>query len=198
MGSGLTPAAASIGWSLTLDPGPTLVGRSASRGRYDRAHGIEEGKPAPTFSLVRATLERPCRSRACGASPSSSTSIPKDDTPGCTAQACGIRDALGRVRATPARSSSASAPTDEASHAEVQGEVRPAVHAPGRHRARGRRRLRRVGREVVRGQDLHGRPSLDVRDRRRRQRRQGVPRREAGRARRPGARGAPRVTPRLD
>ena len=36
---------------------------------------------------------------------------PKADTPGCTTQACGIRDRARRVRGRPARPSSASRPT---------------------------------------------------------------------------------------
>src|SRR5262249_8739867 len=49
---------------------------------------------------------------------------------------------------------------------EVRGQVRPPVHAPGRHRAQGGRRLRRVGREGDVRPQILGQPALDVLDRR--------------------------------
>ena len=52
---------------------------------------VEEGRPAPDFSLLTDTGETLTLSSLRG----SSVVLyfyPKDDTPGCTAQACGIRD----------------------------------------------------------------------------------------------------------
>jgi peroxiredoxin Q/BCP len=55
---------------------------------------VEEGKPAPSFSLQSdagdtVTLE------SLRGKPVVLYFYPKDDTPGCTAQACGIRDSWG-------------------------------------------------------------------------------------------------------
>ena len=53
---------------------------------------IEEGKPAPDFELATDTGERIKLSDFRG-KPVVLYFYPKDDTPGCTRQACGIRDA---------------------------------------------------------------------------------------------------------
>ncbi len=76
---------------------------------------------------------------------------------------------------------------------EVQVEVRPAVHVARRHRPRGRRGLRRLGREVDDGQEVHGRHPQPLRDRRAGQDRQH---RRGRRAR--AARRLPRERPRPD
>ena len=55
---------------------------------------IEEGKPAPDFTLVSDSGESVWLSQLRG-SAVVLFFYPKDDTPGCTAQACGIRDAWG-------------------------------------------------------------------------------------------------------
>ena len=55
---------------------------------------IEEGKPAPDFELKSDSGERIRLSYLRG-KPVVLYFYPKDDTPGCTAQACGIRDAWG-------------------------------------------------------------------------------------------------------
>jgi thioredoxin-dependent peroxiredoxin len=52
---------------------------------------VEEGKPAPDFELTSDTGERVRLSDLRG-KPVVVYFYPKDDTPGCTAQACGIRD----------------------------------------------------------------------------------------------------------
>ncbi len=66
-------------------------------------HMVEEGKPAPTFTLP-TTRVTTSHSRATRVTTSLESLrgkpivlyfYPKDDTPGCTAQACGIRDAWG-------------------------------------------------------------------------------------------------------
>jgi thioredoxin-dependent peroxiredoxin len=54
---------------------------------------VEEGKPAPDFTLPSETGAITL-SQFRG-SPVIVYFYPKDDTPGCTAQACGIRDAWG-------------------------------------------------------------------------------------------------------
>jgi peroxiredoxin Q/BCP len=52
---------------------------------------VEEGKPAPDFELTSDAGERVRLSDLRG-KPVVVYFYPKDDTPGCTAQACGIRD----------------------------------------------------------------------------------------------------------
>ena len=53
---------------------------------------VEEGKPAPDFELESDTGETVRLSELRG-KPVVLYFYPKDDTPGCTRQACGIRDA---------------------------------------------------------------------------------------------------------
>jgi thioredoxin-dependent peroxiredoxin len=55
---------------------------------------IEEGKPAPTFTLESDAGDQVSLESLRG-KPVVLYFYPKDDTPGCTAQACGIRDAWG-------------------------------------------------------------------------------------------------------
>jgi thioredoxin-dependent peroxiredoxin len=55
---------------------------------------IEEGKPAPDFELSSDGGETVRLSELRG-KPVVLYFYPKDDTPGCTTQACGIRDAYG-------------------------------------------------------------------------------------------------------
>ena len=55
---------------------------------------VSEGKPAPEFSATTDTGEQVSLSDFRG-KPVVLYFYPKDDTPGCTAQACGIRDAYG-------------------------------------------------------------------------------------------------------
>jgi peroxiredoxin Q/BCP len=55
---------------------------------------VEEGKPAPDFELTSDTGETVKLSGLRG-HPVVVYFYPKDDTPGCTTQACGIRDAYG-------------------------------------------------------------------------------------------------------
>ena len=55
---------------------------------------VSEGKPAPEFTLEDDAGETVSLSDFRG-KPVVLYFYPKDDTPGCTAQACGIRDAYG-------------------------------------------------------------------------------------------------------
>jgi thioredoxin-dependent peroxiredoxin len=55
---------------------------------------IEEGQPAPTFTLPSDSGEDVSLESLRG-KPVVLYFYPKDDTPGCTRQACGIRDAWG-------------------------------------------------------------------------------------------------------
>jgi thioredoxin-dependent peroxiredoxin len=55
---------------------------------------VEEGKPAPEFTLT-SDADGPVNLSDFRGKPVVLYFYPKDDTPGCTAQACGIRDAYG-------------------------------------------------------------------------------------------------------
>jgi peroxiredoxin Q/BCP len=57
---------------------------------------VEEGKPAPPFELESDTGERVSLESLRGR-PVVLYFYPKDDTPGCTKQACGIRDVYGEL-----------------------------------------------------------------------------------------------------
>ena len=75
---------------------------------------IEEGKPAPDFALESDTGETIRLSELRG-KPVVLYFYPKDDTPGCTTQACGIRDAYGEFERAGAVVLGVS-PDDESSH----------------------------------------------------------------------------------
>jgi peroxiredoxin Q/BCP len=59
---------------------------------------VAEGRTAPDFSLPSDSGETVTLSRFRG-SPVVLYFYPRDDTPGCTAQACGIRDVWGELQA---------------------------------------------------------------------------------------------------
>jgi peroxiredoxin Q/BCP len=75
---------------------------------------VEEGKPAPDFELATDSGENVKLSDYRG-KPVVLYFYPKDDTPGCTAQACGIRDVYGEFQQRGAVVLGVS-PDDEASH----------------------------------------------------------------------------------
>ena len=75
---------------------------------------IEEGKPAPDFELTSDTGET-VKLSALRGKPVVVYFYPKDDTPGCTTQACGIRDAYGEFERAGAVVLGVS-PDDERSH----------------------------------------------------------------------------------
>jgi thioredoxin-dependent peroxiredoxin len=75
---------------------------------------VDEGKPAPDFELTSDTGEHVKLSDFRG-KPVVLYFYPKDDTPGCTAQACGIRDVYTDFRERGAVVLGVS-PDDEASH----------------------------------------------------------------------------------
>jgi peroxiredoxin Q/BCP len=75
---------------------------------------VEEGTPAPEFSLTSDSGETVSLADLRGR-PVVLYFYPKDDTPGCTAQACGIRDAWGEFEQAGALVLGVS-PDDERSH----------------------------------------------------------------------------------
>jgi thioredoxin-dependent peroxiredoxin len=79
---------------------------------------IEEGRPAPGFELTSDSGETVSLESLRG-KPVVLYFYPKDDTPGCTAQACGIRDAWGEFERAGAVVLGVS-PDDEASHAKFK------------------------------------------------------------------------------
>jgi thioredoxin-dependent peroxiredoxin len=62
--------------------------------RTEELLSAEEGHPAPDFTLTSDTVDTVTLTELRG-KPVVLYFYPKDDTPGCTAQACGIRDAWG-------------------------------------------------------------------------------------------------------
>jgi thioredoxin-dependent peroxiredoxin len=79
---------------------------------------VEEGNPAPDFELQSDTGEQ-VKLSALRGKPVVLYFYPKDDTPGCTKQACGIRDAWGAFRQAGAVVLGVS-PDGEASHAKFK------------------------------------------------------------------------------
>ena len=79
---------------------------------------IEEGKPAPDFELSTDSGETVRLSELRG-KPVILYFYPKDDTPGCTTQACGIRDAWSDFKKSGAVVLGVS-PDDESSHAKFR------------------------------------------------------------------------------
>ena len=75
---------------------------------------VEEGKPAPDFELATDSGESVKLSDFRG-KPVVLYFYPKDDTPGCTTQACGIRDSYGEFKKAGAVVLGVS-PDDEKSH----------------------------------------------------------------------------------
>jgi thioredoxin-dependent peroxiredoxin len=75
---------------------------------------VEEGKPAPDFELTSDSGEQVKLSNFRG-KPVVLYFYPKDDTPGCTKQACALRDEYGQFRDRGAVILGVS-PDDEASH----------------------------------------------------------------------------------
>jgi peroxiredoxin Q/BCP len=75
---------------------------------------VQEGKPAPEFELTSDSGETVKLSDLRG-KPVVLYFYPKDDTPGCTTQACGIRDAWGEFERAGAVVLGVS-PDDEGSH----------------------------------------------------------------------------------
>ena len=96
---------------------------------------------------------------------------PKADTPGCTTQACGLRDIATDVGDTAIIGIS---PDKPAAQKKFDDQVRPRLPAAVRPRPRGGRGLRRVEGEVDVRQEVHGHRALGLPHRREGQDRAGV------------------------
>ena len=106
---------------------------------------VEEGKPAPDFELTSDSGESVRLSDLRG-KPVVLYFYPKDDTPGCTTQACGIRDAYGEFERD-GRRRARRLPGQREVARQVQGQVRPPVHAARRRRTTTSRTSTASGRE---------------------------------------------------
>ena len=104
---------------------------------------VTEGQPAPGFTLASDTGDEVTLESLRGR-PVVLYFYPKDDTPGCTAQACGIRDAWGEFEKAGAVVLGVS-PDGEASHAKFREKYGLPFTLLADTRARGRRRVRRLG-----------------------------------------------------
>jgi peroxiredoxin Q/BCP len=98
--------------------GPSVAANAVSR----IAAVVEEGKPAPDFDLSDEAGNRVRLSDLRG-KPVVLYFYPKDDTPGCTKQACGIRDVYDDFRERGAVVLGVS-PDDEASHQRFKSKYR--------------------------------------------------------------------------
>ena len=149
---------------------------------------IEEGTEAPDFELTSDDGSTVRLSDLRG-KPVVLYFYPKDDTPGCTTQACGIRDAWGDFERAGAVVLGVS-PDDEQSHVKFKAkyDLPFTLLADTDHKTADEYGV--WGEKTYAGKTYDGRLPLHVRDRRRRQRRQGATRREAGHPRRRRAGGA--------
>ena len=149
---------------------------------------IEEGKPAPDFELATDTGERVKLSDYRG-QPVVLYFYPKDDTPGCTVEACGFRDSYTDFEKRGAVVLGVS-PDDVASHVKFKNKFSlpyPLLADPEHEVAE---QYGVWGEKKFAGKTYVGRQAIDVRDRCGRKRRQGDAQREAGRPSGAGARSA--------
>ena len=149
---------------------------------------IEEGKPAPDFELRSDSGESVKLSDLRGKQVVLYF-YPKDDTPGCTTQACGIRDAYAEFEAAGAVVLGVS-PDDERSHVKFKQkyELPFTLLADEGHEVAEEYGV--WGEKKYMGRTYMGVRPLDLRDRRGRQHQEGVAQGEAGHARRRRARDA--------
>ena len=131
-----------------------------------RSSVIEEGSPAPDFTLTSDTGEEVSLESLRG-KPVVLYFYPEDDTPGCTKQACGIRDAWGEFEQRGAVVLGVS-PDSVRKHEKFRDkyELPFTLLADEDHAVAEAYGI--VGTEELRGQEVHGRRALDLRHRRRR------------------------------
>ena len=126
------------------------------------ADWIEVGKKAPAFTLT-ADDGRKVKLSDLKGSPVVLYFYPRDDTPGCTKEACAFRDRKADLEKLGAKVLGVSPDTVE-SHVKFRDKFQPEFPAAGRSGPRRGREVRGLaGKEHVR-QEEHGRPAFDVPD----------------------------------
>ena len=123
---------------------------------------LTAGRPAPKFALTNQNNEEQTLAALRGHDVLVYF-YPRADTPGCTTQACGLRDIADQVGDTVILGIS---PDKPAALAKFDDKYSLGLHAAVRPRPRGRRGLRRVAGEEELRQDVHGHRPLGVPDRR--------------------------------
>ena len=152
---------------------------------------IEEGTTAPDFELETDSGEK-VRLSSFRGKPVVLYFYPRDNTPGCTKEACGIRDAWSEFERRGAVVLGVS-PDNVASHKRFKSKYQlpfTLLADPGHD---DRRALRRLAAQAPGRQELPRHRPLDLPDRRRRNGRQGLAEGRSCQARRLGARGVPRA-----
>ena len=161
-----------VGDGVSLARAPRAVSTSSTRPwRYPLGHERRHPPPCPPASA------RPLRRSLCPMTAAPSRILaaqrgrwvvlffyPKDFTSGCTTEVCEFRDLSADFEAAGATVWSVSV-LDAASKAKFKAKHQLDVPAAGRRRPRGRRALRRVGREEELRQVLHGHRPDHVPDR---------------------------------
>ena len=151
-------------------------------------HVIGEGDKAPDFTLHNDAGEEVTLSSLRG-KPVVLYFYPKDDTPGCTTQACGIRDAYGEFERAGAIVLGIS-PDDESSHVKFRKKYDLPFNLLADTDHAVAEQYGTWGEKSYLGKTYFGRQPLDVRHRRGRHREEGLPEGQAGRACRRRARRA--------
>ena len=148
---------------------------------------IEPGTKAPAFTL-KDQAGKTHRLADYEGQPIVLYFYPKDDTPGCTKEACAFRDQLPRFKTNKAVVLGVSI-LDEASKGKFAGkyDLNFPLLADADHDGGGQ--VRRVAAAVALRPQVHGRRANDLSDRQRRQSRPAMGQRQGRQARRRGARG---------
>ena len=149
---------------------------------------IDPGKKAPAFTLKDQSGKTHKLSEYAGR-PVILYFYPKDDTPGCTKEACSFRDNLPKFKTSKAAILGVSI-LDEASKAKFAKKYDLNFPLLADRRARGRGQVRRVAGEVELRQEVHGHRADDVPHRRGRQGPEALGQRQGRRAHGAGAGGA--------
>ena len=174
---------------LLPDSGPlpsTLESASSRRIRHGSARGRGQGS---RVSRRRIRTARPSRSEDFKGQKVVLYFYPKDDTPGCTKEACSFRDGWSKFRKREASRCSASRPTTRNRTSKFADKFSLPFPLLADTDKAIVKRLRSLGREEHVRPQVHGHAPRDVPDRREGKDRGGLAEGQAGRARGRGARG---------
>jgi peroxiredoxin len=152
---------------------------------------IEQGQKAPAFSLASDDGNKVKLSDFAG-KPVVLYFYPKDDTPGCTREACAFRDASAPLKKAGAVVLGVSA-DDTASHVKFRDKYKLNFPLLFGHRSQGGRKVWRLARKKHVRQNLHGNPAEHLPDRSSRQSCQGLETRPSRRPRPKSARSPQRA-----